>query len=247
MIVLAPFPSTVTKKVKQDAWETIRTQLNGVGANIDCAKTLRDVLWATIRRSTLKKVSESKKTSAAGSRELTELDKAVLDILGRESAKIEPASEGRRFRHCIRRGLVVTTTPTVNYSPFLYDPALLNVRVLVQGEPERLLTQQIILMFSLGLFELGGVGNYTGEGEVQVSTAESGNGRGGSPKVLPKQSVLKQKLGQEKSSNSSSPLLWRNPRHRPLLLLGHREGFSQLIQISGQPLLPLRRVLRNKS
>ena len=43
MIVLAPFSSKVTKKAKQEALETIRTQLNGVGANIDSAKTLRDV------------------------------------------------------------------------------------------------------------------------------------------------------------------------------------------------------------
>ena len=34
--------------------------------------------------------------------------------------------------------------------------------------------------------------------EVQISTAETGNGRGGSPKMLPKQAVLKTK-GQEKS------------------------------------------------
>ena len=57
---LAPFSSTVTKKAKQEAWETIRTQLNGIGANIDSAKTLRDILWANICHSTLKKVSESK-------------------------------------------------------------------------------------------------------------------------------------------------------------------------------------------
>ena len=90
MIVLAPFSSKVTKKAKQEAWETIRTQLNGVGANIDGAKTLRDVLWANIRRSTLKKVTESKRTGSGGSGELTDLDETVLDILGRESANIEP-------------------------------------------------------------------------------------------------------------------------------------------------------------
>ena len=33
MIVLAPFSSKVTKKAKQEALETIRIQLNGVGAN----------------------------------------------------------------------------------------------------------------------------------------------------------------------------------------------------------------------
>ena len=31
MIVLAPFSSKVTKKAKEEAWKTIRTQLNGVG------------------------------------------------------------------------------------------------------------------------------------------------------------------------------------------------------------------------
>ena len=112
MIVLAPFWSTVTKKAKQDAWETIRTLLNGVGANIDCAKTLRDVLWANICRSTLKKVSESKKTGAGGggggSGELTELD---FDILGRESANIEPVKV-EDSDIVFGEEIVVTTTPT---------------------------------------------------------------------------------------------------------------------------------------
>ena len=66
MILLVAFSSTVTNKAKQEAWETIGTQLNGVGANIDSVKTLRDVLWANIRRSTLKKVSESKMTGSGG-------------------------------------------------------------------------------------------------------------------------------------------------------------------------------------
>ena len=57
---------------------------------MDSAKTLRDVLWVNIRRSTLKKFSESKTTGLGGSGELTELDETVLDILGRESANIEP-------------------------------------------------------------------------------------------------------------------------------------------------------------
>ena len=88
-VVLAPFSSTVTKKAKQEAWESILRQLNGVRVNVDNIKTLRDVIWANIRRGTIKKVSESKKTGAGGS-ELTELDDTVLDILGRESANLEP-------------------------------------------------------------------------------------------------------------------------------------------------------------
>ena len=41
MIVLAPLSSTVTKKVKHAAWKKFLTQLNGVGANMDSAQTLR--------------------------------------------------------------------------------------------------------------------------------------------------------------------------------------------------------------
>ena len=89
-ILLASFSSTVTKKAKQKAWESILSQINGVGANVDNIKTLRDVIWANIRRSTIKKVSDSKKTGAGGSGQLFELDETVLDILGRESANLEP-------------------------------------------------------------------------------------------------------------------------------------------------------------
>jgi len=53
-IIMSPFSATVTKKAKQDAWETIRNQMNGVGADVDSVSKLRDVIWANIRRGTLK-------------------------------------------------------------------------------------------------------------------------------------------------------------------------------------------------
>ena len=112
MIVLAPFSSTVTKKVKQESWEKIQKQLNGVGANIDNAKTLRDVLWVNIRRAALTKVSESKKTGAGGSGELTELDETVFDVLGRENANIEPMKV-EDSDIVFAEEIVVTTTPSV--------------------------------------------------------------------------------------------------------------------------------------
>ena len=111
MIVLAAFSSKVTKKAKQEAWKTIRTQLNGVGANIDGAKTLRDVLWANIRLSTLEKVTESKKTGSGGRGELTELHEPVLDILGRESANIEPVKV-EDSDIVFGEKIIVTTTPS---------------------------------------------------------------------------------------------------------------------------------------
>ena len=121
MIVLVPFSLKVTKKAKQEAWETIRTQLNGVGANIDSAKTLRDVLWGSIRRSTLKKVSESKKTGSGGSGELTELDETVLDILGRESANIEPVKV-EDSDIVFGEEIIVTTTPSAEGKIISYNP-----------------------------------------------------------------------------------------------------------------------------
>lgn len=70
--------------------KTIRTPLNGVSANIDSDSTIRDVLQANISRSVTKKVSEAKKTGAAATGKLTQLDETVLDILGRESSNIQP-------------------------------------------------------------------------------------------------------------------------------------------------------------
>ena len=92
-------------------WDTIRTQVNGVGVNIDSAKNLRDILWANIRRSTLKKLTESKKTGSGGSGELTELDETVLDILGRESANIEPVKV-EDSDIIFGEEIIVTTSPS---------------------------------------------------------------------------------------------------------------------------------------
>ena len=102
---------------------SIRTQvLNvfvlGIGVNIDSAKTLRDVLWANIRRSTAKKVTESEKTGAGGSGELTELDETVLDVLGRESANIEPAKV-EDSDIVFGEDIVVTATPSVEGKIFI--------------------------------------------------------------------------------------------------------------------------------
>ena len=60
-IIMAPFSATVTKKAKQDAWETIRNQMNGVGADVDSVSKLRDVIWANIRQGTLKKLANRKR------------------------------------------------------------------------------------------------------------------------------------------------------------------------------------------
>ena len=63
------------------------------------------------RRLTLKKVTESKKTGSGGSGELTELDETVLDILGRESANIEPVKV-EDSNIVFGEEIIVTTTPS---------------------------------------------------------------------------------------------------------------------------------------
>ena len=58
------------KKAKQQAWETIRDRMNGVGADVDSISKQRDVIGANIHRGTSKKIRELKKTSAGGSGQL---------------------------------------------------------------------------------------------------------------------------------------------------------------------------------
>lgn len=48
-IVYTPFSLTVTKKAKQKAWQSILSQINGIGASVG------DVIWVSIRQSTIKK------------------------------------------------------------------------------------------------------------------------------------------------------------------------------------------------
>jgi hypothetical protein len=58
-----------------------------MGAIIPTTKQLRDQEWQNLRRQTLNKFIESKKTGAGGST-LTALDNIILDIVGRDSVKI---------------------------------------------------------------------------------------------------------------------------------------------------------------
>jgi len=72
---------------------------------------MRDVIWENIRRSTIKNVSESKKTGAGGSGQLSELDETVLDILSRESANLEPVKVVEDSEIEFEKNVVVCTTP----------------------------------------------------------------------------------------------------------------------------------------
>jgi hypothetical protein len=62
-------------------------QLIAMGAIIPTTKQLRDQEWQNLRRQTVNKFNESKKTGAAGST-LSTLDNIVMDIVGRNSVKV---------------------------------------------------------------------------------------------------------------------------------------------------------------
>ena len=66
----------------------------------------------------LKKISESKKTGAGGSRQLTELDETVLDILGRESANVEPVN-AQDTDIVFGEEIVIRTTPNTEGNIFV--------------------------------------------------------------------------------------------------------------------------------
>ena len=58
-----------------------------LGGIVPSIKDIRDTAWNNLKRKAVKKYNDGKKTGAAGSK-LTELDNIVLDIVGRESVKI---------------------------------------------------------------------------------------------------------------------------------------------------------------
>lgn len=55
--------------------------MNGMGAGIESAAGLQDVLWANTQRATIGKVSQQNKTGRGGSGQLTKLNETILDIL----------------------------------------------------------------------------------------------------------------------------------------------------------------------
>lgn len=80
------FSSSITSKHKQEVWNTITQKAIDQGlilANKD-AKYLRDVFWQNIRRKTIKKMDDARKSGDAGGSNmiLDDVDNLVIDIIG---------------------------------------------------------------------------------------------------------------------------------------------------------------------
>lgn len=85
--IIPKFSSTVTKKEKLEAWANIAQQLQGIGVVVSSPAHLRDTVWANIRRATVKRYNDQKKTGAQGGK-WSDLDNLVMDLEGRESANV---------------------------------------------------------------------------------------------------------------------------------------------------------------
>lgn len=85
-LIFGAFSSTITKKAKNAAWEKITAeaiQLGLVPASKD-AKYVREIYWQNLRKRTISKIDESRKTGSAGGTRmiLDDVDNMIIDIIG---------------------------------------------------------------------------------------------------------------------------------------------------------------------
>lgn len=85
--IFGKFSNSLASKDKHKVWEKITTEAKILGLLPESkdAKYVRDVYWQNIRRRTVKKLDEQRKTGAAGGKELMfdDVDNLVIDIIGR--------------------------------------------------------------------------------------------------------------------------------------------------------------------
>ncbi|XP_050513065.1 uncharacterized protein LOC126888722 [Diabrotica virgifera virgifera] len=85
-ILFGSFSDKLTKKDKIECWKTVHqksTSLGLVPPNKDWTYS-RDVFWQNLKKTTMKKVDNRRKTGSGGGTDskFTEMDNVVLDILG---------------------------------------------------------------------------------------------------------------------------------------------------------------------
>ncbi|XP_055842369.1 uncharacterized protein LOC129909310 [Episyrphus balteatus] len=88
-ILFGVFSDTLTKQIKSDKWKEVydvARSINIVSASKDWTY-VRDTFWQNCRKYTFIKIENSKKEGGKKC-QLTQCDKIVLDIVGRESTCI---------------------------------------------------------------------------------------------------------------------------------------------------------------
>ena len=79
------YSAGVSNAAKAKCWTEIHDKAVAAGFPVVSVKHTRETLWDNMKRSTTKKVQLNNQTGQGGSNQLTDLDEAVLDIIGRDS------------------------------------------------------------------------------------------------------------------------------------------------------------------
>ncbi|XP_055837458.1 uncharacterized protein LOC129905861 [Episyrphus balteatus] len=91
LILFGPFSDKLTKKEKSIVWMKIHEKAKSNGYFLEKSWTyLRDVFWTNIKRCTMAKLDNSRKTGSAGGSQnkMNEVDTKVLDILQKDAPDI---------------------------------------------------------------------------------------------------------------------------------------------------------------
>ena len=86
-ILFGKYSPSVTKELKNSAWDNILMELRSGGAIVKDAAYLRDKDWSNLKSAVLKRYRASLKSGAQGD-SLSPLDSMVMDILGRDLPKV---------------------------------------------------------------------------------------------------------------------------------------------------------------
>ena len=86
-ILFGKYSPSVTKELKNSAWDNILMELRSGGAIVKDVAYLRDKDWSNLKSAVLKRYRASLKSGAQGD-SLSPLDSMVMDILGRDSPKV---------------------------------------------------------------------------------------------------------------------------------------------------------------
>ena len=86
---------SISANKKRETWQKIADELENQGASgkdIDWTY-LRHTTWGNLKKNTLRKSTQLSQTGAAG-KPYTEIERKVLDIVGRESGSVKPIEMG---------------------------------------------------------------------------------------------------------------------------------------------------------